>query len=161
MMKKSILNILMLVVALTALTGCTQNDGHIGDLFGTWRLEELTADGTPLRLYGIPDKHWGKEVELYQWSFQGELVQIRTLYQYADFSTARGTFRHTDGMLYLDFDHTYIEGTVGLTPPEALHLTLHGTTALKVTRLEGRNMTLEYTSDDDGVKYIYTLRKAF
>lgn len=36
----------ILIILLSLLTACTQNEGYIGDLFGIWRLEEITNDTT-------------------------------------------------------------------------------------------------------------------
>jgi len=36
-----------LLLALLLTSGCTQNNGHIGKLFGAWLMTEMTIDNTP------------------------------------------------------------------------------------------------------------------
>lgn len=45
-MMRKFITIVIMTVALMTLGGC-QNDGHIGWLFGVWRVAEYTVDGTP------------------------------------------------------------------------------------------------------------------
>ena len=42
---KTISRIILLIVIALSFNACTHNNGDIGDLFGTWKLETITIDG--------------------------------------------------------------------------------------------------------------------
>lgn len=153
-MKRIILHIIIALTALTAMTGCTQNDGHIGDLFGVWRLEKMTADGTEVKLYDA-------ETLLYTWRFQEKVIYIQTLLPHEDFDRAKGMFIHPDDgkTLTLSFDFSDTDGTIWYTPPTAL--CLEKVTVLTVNRLDSKHLDLTYTNSDTGITYTYSLRKAY
>ena len=49
-MKKTLYILSLLALLLTA--SCTRNHGDIGPWFGTWHVETITADGTPVTVVG-------------------------------------------------------------------------------------------------------------
>ena len=55
----------LIVLTLTLMCSCTQYNGHIGPLFGSWSLVEMTADGLPLEL-----------TDESVFSFQNEVVRV-------------------------------------------------------------------------------------
>lgn len=64
---KNLAYIIILIVALTVATSCTQNNGYIGPLFGQWRLEKLTSDT-------IEEK-----CDTVFFAFQSDVFQIRAV----------------------------------------------------------------------------------
>lgn len=144
---------ILLTVILLSVCGCTRNNGDIGDFFGTWRLEELTADGVPTELTN-------QEHLVYTWAFQSHIIYIQTILPHDAYKRARGTWVQTDNILALDFNHTDIDGDLNYTPPAELHLVADGTTRLEIKEMTHKRMHLEYTADD-GVRYAYYLKKAY
>lgn len=158
-MKKlhSTIFLLLAAAVLSLATGCTHNCGDIGDLFGYWRLNSMTADGTPVELYPETAED-GQPVRLYTWAFQSQIVMIHTFYDHEDSSQATGTWQRTDRTLMLDFDHRDDGGTEYYTPPAALKLVEGGVTPLEIILMNPNEMKLSYTADD-GVTYEYRLGK--
>lgn len=136
--------------------GCSHNDGDIGPLFGTWRLESVTADGADV------DLHEDGSL-LIDWRFQSHLIQIQTVFEHYSYQNVMGTWQmteHPDRILALDFSGHNVDGTGFYTPPSQLHLVRGGVTPLTIERLNGKDLRLSYTSAD-GVTYAYKLRKAY
>lgn len=144
-----------IICALLAITlgSCTRNNGDIGDLFGTWRLIELKADGEAQPLYN-------DETLLYTWAFQSEVIYIQTIRPHDEYNRAKGTWSRTGSVLALNFTHSDSDGPVYYTPPAALHLQPHAVTPLNIITLNHKEMRLYYT-DTEGVKYEYYLKKAY
>ena len=75
------------------MTACTQNNGHLGPLFGSWSLVGLTEDGKPVEL---EDKT--------VFSFQNELVRVVKIEEFPNQSETRyGNFTHSGDQLTLKF----------------------------------------------------------
>lgn len=145
--------IAILLMAITA--GCTRNDGDIGDYFGRWRLEKLTADGEELPLYTDESG-----IELYTWSFQGRIIQIAEILPVHEYITHTGSWREDGEILELNFSH-YDDEPARLPEyraPEALHLVSDGITRLHIGRLKDRQMILSYIGEN-GVTYTYYLKR--
>ncbi|MDE6860078.1 MAG: lipocalin-like domain-containing protein [Duncaniella sp.] len=143
--------ILIMLVAGFISAGCTRNNGDIGDLFGDWRLDTLTADGLEMELYN-------GDVEVYTWAFQSNIVRIQEIFTYMDFSDYIGTWRRDGDVLILDFTHHADYGDENFSPPEDLHLVEHGVTKLDIVRLDSRKLQVSYRGED-GVEYMYFLHK--
>ncbi len=131
-------------------SGCTRNDGDIGDLFGWWTLDTLTADGAEQDLLS-------DEVLLYTFSFQTDIVQIQQTFPHADFMRWKGMWSRDEETLYLDFGHTDDAGGY-YEPPVELHL-IRGTTPLSILTLNGKRMHLRYKNSESGVTYDYYFSK--
>ena len=146
---------LMLPVGLLTmlLAGCTRNDGNIGYLFGEWRVESITADGTPLLLYeDDPDAP-----QLYTWAFQSNVIRINTVYAHSLVYDCYGTWERTDHELILTFTYTDNDNTeYRYTPPEILHFSSSGVTDFTIDRLTGKDMELSRIATD-GTLYRYYL----
>ncbi|MCM1077706.1 MAG: lipocalin-like domain-containing protein [Bacteroides sp.] len=139
---------------MTILSGCTHNNGDIGDFFGEWRVEKITADGQPIRLYeDLPDSPI-----LYTWAFQGNIIRINTLLSHNRFYDCFGTWSDVDEILTLRFTYTDSDDGDGyrFTPPEVMHLSADGVTHLQIDHLDGKKMELSRT-DSDGILYRYYL----
>lgn len=77
-MKKFITTYLFAIVIALIFAACNRNNGDIGDLFGEWRLESMTADGEPVQLYTQKDD--ASIPILFTWAFQGNVVRINSIY---------------------------------------------------------------------------------
>lgn len=152
MMKNKAITALLLALLMLVSAGCTRNNGDIGDLYGRWKVETLTADGVGLPLYD-------GEVEMYALWFQSELVWIHELFPHQDYLNHKGMWKREGDKLLLDFSFTgdYDEQ---YRPPVALHFVENGVTPLTVASESSSKMTLWYVGDD-GVRYEYHLRKVY
>lgn len=155
---QNITGVILLLAAVLLAGGCTRMDGDIGDLFGRWNLVSLSADGVDQQLYGLGGGD--KEVLLYTWAFQGDLVWILTMYPHQSSHSAKGMWSRTDTQLSLNYSFTDDESPLDYMPPAALHLVDDGVTTLNIETMTSSTMTLWYVSDDD-VKYEYHLKKAY
>lgn len=150
-MKKSI-HISLLLLVITVVTGCTHNDGDIGQWFGTWQLEEITADGTPEPGYGH---------DIF-WQFQSTVFCMRKVTVQHDIYPRWGTWQDEGGAtLLLDFTHSdnkNPEGGTIYTPFPETHIKPDAVTDLKIVEMSRTRVHLQYTGDD-GTIYRYSLKK--
>jgi hypothetical protein len=155
MMKTIIIRYLLLAVAVATLSGCTHNDGDIGDLFGTWKLTSMTVDGADDTAYQ------GNIV----WKFQSSILQMQATDEVAHTATyGTGTWsRPQDGILSLDFTHTDKlnpePGSVTYSPLPATHLPAGAVSRLTIDNLCGGSMTLTYVDPSQGTTVIYNFKK--
>lgn len=141
-----------LVCIVVATAGCTRNNGDIGDLFGTWRMTDMTVDGSPATgLQGA-----------YFWSFQNDIINFKRIDDPVAHRTESrwGKFTDSDGYLYLNlrnhsgqssFDWNYV------IFPE-LKLPLEERVPLKFVERTSKEMKLSLTLDD-GQQIVYVLEK--
>ena len=81
----------MMVVVLAS---CTRNHGDIGIWFGTWHVEQITADGTPVNVEGD-----------YFFQFQNKVFRVSQVYGHENIVESFGTWHEHDGghMMTVDF----------------------------------------------------------
>ena len=131
--------------------GCTQHDGHIGALFGSWALTDVTRDGDSAEL----------EYETV-FSFQNEIVRIVGYVDQPYYAMTRyGNFTHEGDALILKFasEPTPTNGR-GYMAPEWLYFPkdeniLH----FDVKHLNGS--VLELTLVNEGMTTCYSFRKTW
>lgn len=152
-----ILYVSVMIAVVALMSGCTRNNGDIGNLFGRWKVDTLTADGVGLPLYGDDS---ADDAQLYAFWFQGSLVWIHTVYPHQDYITVKGMWTRTETRLLLNFSHTGNDGEMYYTPPAALHLVAHGVTPLTVESESSSRMHLWYVADS-GIRYDYYLSKVY
>lgn len=144
-MKKNIIFAATLII-LSTLASCTQNEGYIGDLFGIWRLEEI-SDGTTV-----------EECDTIFMAFQADVFQVRRVdYTSYDYTLFTGLYTRTDQLMQCNFlNHN---GTDAVTEEQQQQM-LHDLASLHigeispvfvVEELNKRNMKLEY----NGYRYIF------
>lgn len=144
-MKKNIIFAATLII-LSTLASCTQNEGYIGDLFGLWRLEEI-SDGTTV-----------EECDTIFMAFQADVFQVRRVnYISYDYTLFTGLYTRTDNLMQCNFlNHN---GTDAVTEEQQQQM-LHDLASLHigeispvfvVEELDKRNMKLEY----NGYRYIF------
>lgn len=148
-MKKTFLGTLMLT--LCTLCGCTQNDGHIGPIFGSWSLVSIMDEGVSVDL----------EDETV-FSFQGEIVKIMRLVNPPYTSMTRyGNFSLSDDVLTLKFrDGLTPSGSYVYLAPDWLYFPKDASLlSFKIQKLTGREMELVINSD--GRILCYSFRKTW
>lgn len=151
---KTINTIRLTLAVLAALTlgACTQNNGHIGKLFGSWVLTECLGDGTSV------DKPYDAEAYM---SFQNNIVHFRTVensYDLIEYKTA--TWKRIGDTLSFDFDHTSDAGDPSLYSAPAWMEPVGKEAVMTINRLDGSRLELMRTADD-GVIYIYKFDKTW
>ncbi len=137
-MKK--LTIIFAFMAMLAMSGCVQNNGHIGHWFGQWKVERVTIDGQD-------DADYEGGV---LFCFQGAVFGVRT-------STGGmwyGRWEENDkGMADVVFNTD--ESAV---PPAYLHVHLDEKMVFRLVSHKGSDKVLEYVGPD-GKTYTYYLKK--
>ena len=137
-MKK--LTIIFAFMAMLAMSGCVQNNGHIGHWFGQWKVERVTIDGQD-------DADYEGGVFF---CFQGAVFGVRT-------STGGmwyGRWAENDkGMVDVVFNTD--ESAV---PPAYLYVHLDEKMVFRLVSHKGSDKVLEYVGPD-GKTYTYYLKK--
>lgn len=79
-------------------SACTHNDGDIGNLFGTWRVDSFTIDGVAQE---------NDQISNTTFSFQNNIVAITLVKDaYLTYNTRYGTWSESDGYFTLNFTNT-------------------------------------------------------
>ena len=127
-------------MAMLAMSGCVQNNGHIAHWFGQWKVERVTIDGQD-------DADYEGGVFF---CFQGAVFGVRT-------STGGmwyGRWAENDkGMVDVVFNTD--ESAV---PPAYLHVHLDEKMIFRLVSHKGSDKVLEYVGPD-GKTYTYYLKK--
>ncbi|MCM1450042.1 MAG: lipocalin-like domain-containing protein [Clostridiales bacterium] len=132
--------VMLLPVAM--LCGCTRNNGDIGHWFGTWRVESITLDGHP-------DPDYPKPAMI--WKFQSHIVMIMVPDEVEHSAPGTiGTWNEKDGVLTLDFSDEVIGPWTEVTHFEMV-------SHLDVLKLTSGNIRLRYETSSG--TYIYELKK--
>lgn len=140
----SILFCLILVFATGSLsTGCTHNNGDIGNWFGQWRVA-LYVDGAKQDVApGVPYMFW---------SFQGGVVRVSIPdHDKHLFDEGFGLWSEQDGYLVLDF-------TDETTPALQTPIPLPDYCRLKIVNSSSRKIELQCDATDGSIMY-YVLEK--
>lgn len=143
---KKIRHILFAVLLPLVLCACTQNNGHIGPLFGSWHLENMTCDGTPLPQPDATDTYW---------KFQGSVVEVILTEGFYDAGFYTGTWTRDASVLSVSFP----PADAPLTP-QWMGFTAQTPLRLDIVRLDGSEMILKWISDEGNV-YIYNFKKTW
>lgn len=152
MMKKAI-NLAIAVLLMLLPCGCTQNNGYIGKLFGSWSLVEMTEDGNVITL---PDGAIGSIL-----SFQSNVVRFLIVYNPEDVRHNVATWMRDGDRLTFDFNNysdNTPSGTGNFAPPYWLRMSELVETLL-ITRLDGGHLDMVLTTAEGKVlvyKYIRT-----
>ena len=127
-------------MARLAMSGCVQNNGHIGHWFGQWKVERVTIDGQD-------DADYEGGVFF---CFQGAVFGVRT-------STGGmwyGRWEENDkGMVDVVF-----KTDESAVPPAYLHVHLDEKMVFRLVSHKGHDKVLEYVGPD-GKTYTYYLKK--
>ncbi len=142
--RKSIAKIsaLLIISAVSIIfSSCTQNNGNIGELFGTWYVESIEINGEPSD---------GYNANIF-FAFQSSATTMTQVYEYNVTNTIYGDWSREGDTLYLRYeDSVYPPLTAtGLAPT---------VNACKVTELTNDVFIFEYTNSSNQL-YRYTLTK--
>ena len=157
--KHIVLIISVLIGLLT--TACTQSDGHIGPIFGSWILDSETVDGTAVE---VRDETGTFTV----WRFQQCVIGVG-LCNDAKYSASQsyGNFELTDCDKTLQLDFTgqddapaHQEGGY-YWAPYWMGFPKTGKFTLTVDRLNGSKMDLTWNDPESGKVYQYHFRKTW
>lgn len=146
---KSLATTILLVISCSC-----QNDGHIGWIFGVWRVESYTVDGEDV----MNDKAANTT-----FSFQNNIVEVVALGPVAgDAETCWGTWDETADRLILNFGHSddaNPPGTGIYSAPLWLGMTSDAPVDMLLRR-SSRRMYLSWT-DIHGRSISYELKKTW
>ncbi len=152
---KTISHIIALIIIALSFNACTHNNGDIGDIFGTWKLESITINGEN-------DTTYQNNI---LWKFQASIISmIRANDITHDRLETWGSWSFADDetKLLLNFTHTddYNPnmGSTKYSPLPETYLPKSTTSTLSIITLNGDNMILLYNSED-GNKYIFKFKK--
>ena len=91
---KRIFYLIFLIASFGCITSCMQNNGYIGDLYGIWRLESITANGTT------------EECDSVFFAFQSDIIQIRKVtYDIHKVTLTTGLYTRQNNMLKVNLYH--------------------------------------------------------
>ncbi|MDE6378947.1 MAG: lipocalin-like domain-containing protein [Muribaculaceae bacterium] len=144
--------LLALFFVLTLLAaGCTQNNGHIGPVFGSWALDGITENGDPLELQDET-----------VFSFQNEVVQVIRIHSSFEIEARYGNFSIEGDIMQFKFlTELPSEGQgVRFLMPSWLYFP-EGEMPLRfdVRKLDGSRMILAL--EHDGKVYVYTFSRTW
>ncbi len=134
-----------MILALIGLCGCTQNNGYIGPIFGSWSLVEISENGDSLVF---------KDETTF--SFQNEVVQvIRYADNYMSTSTRYGNFVKDDETLTLKFQTRPTEsGSQMYMTPDWIYLPIDlSAIYFDIKKLNGKEMILVLESGPTSLQY--------
>ena len=125
---------------LLALSSCTRNHGNIGPWFGTWHVEQITADGVPQNVEGD-----------YFFQFQSKVFRVSRVYGHENLVESFGTWEENSDKMNIRFPD-----------PEVFYILMPGLEAhndFTVTTTSSREVTFTKTKSTTGTIYTYRLRK--
>ena len=139
-MKKTTIYILS-VIAVLLLSACTRNHGDIGIWFGTWHVEQITANGTPVNVEGD-----------YFFQFQSKVFRVSQVYGHEQMVASYGTWEESDDGSKM---------TVSFPDPTVYYIVMPGLedyNDFTITSKSSREVTFT-KSDKTGTAYAYHLVK--
>lgn len=149
-----VLRIILVLLIVAMMPCCTQNNGHIGPLFGSWHLESMTCDGE------IKPQPEGTDT---YWSFQGQVLNVllvETMYESLFYIA---TWERENDCLALDFTHSsesHEPGTGFYRAPYWMGFPENEILRVDIRKLNGSEMILDWTSAE-GQKYVYNFKKTW
>lgn len=135
-------------------TSCTQNNGHIGNLFGAWVMTEMTVDGEPKV---FPDEVYTTV------AFQNDVVRFDYHYAYGSYYERYGTWTLVDNTLTLVFNHhddQYGPGGGSYGTPDWLGFPTDKPVEVTMSEAGSSRMTW-ITSGADGEVLIYKFERTW
>lgn len=143
---------ILIVTILAVASGCTRNNGDIGDYFGEWRLVSMTADGKDVTLYGenAEDKSldFGAP-EIYTLAFQGNVARINVIYAHHEVESIFGSWIEKGDELELNFSHHDDQNSVyGYQAPPVFRFPSDGIAIMKIVKMSGSDLKMMQISDE-------------
>lgn len=144
----------MAAAVLIAVTACTQNNGNIGHLFGSWVLQSATLNG---EFYPMPS---GTHT---YWSFQADIIRIILEEEHHVAGSSYGTFQELPhGIMRVNFtysDNSNPEGSGIYSAPLWMGFPASGVFDLTVSG-SGDRLDITYIKSPSEV-FIYKFSKTW
>ena len=137
---KSLKAIVFTLLVNAFFVACTTNDGDIGSLFGTWRVERIIVDGKPDAAY----------VGNLVWKFQGGVLLMQEVEANHEIVNYWSSWSRKDGMIIVSTQHVDSGDTDPYGFPPALRLPVHAIVEFSVLSDVGHRLTLSYESESFG-----------
>lgn len=151
---KTVRHLILAVIAAFSMVSC-QNDGHIGWLYGVWRVAEFSVNG---------EVDNSEIVAQTTFSFQSNIVQVVTnTDQYGSAQSLFGTWKQDGDNFELNFhnsDSQTAPGTGMYAAPWWLGFSSKAPMMMKLSDRKGDHFTLTWT-DDEGKVNVYKFRKTW
>lgn len=154
---KTILHLITLIAISLSFNACTHNNGDIGDLFGTWKLQSITINDDLDSVYQSKNNIF--------WKYQASII---SMLQVNDTTHSRieswGTWKYVNDGKCIEYNFTHTDnnhpqiGSEYYSPLPDTHLPKGCIFILDILNISGDNMSLKYISDD-GKQYIYKFKK--
>lgn len=130
---KTLQHILIALLALVGLSGCTHNEGDIDIWFGTWQIEQVSCNEVQLA-----DTYYNPSQSAAYLQFQGEMVTALYVSGLHDEGVDYGTWREGDGTLDIDFPdpnvaYSHVLGSLIGSGETSFHFTITERSASHVT----------------------------
>ena len=127
--------ITIICVILLILGSCTRNHGDIGIWFGTWHVEQITADGTPVNVEGD-----------YFFQFQSKVFRVSKVYGHDQLVESFGTWEENDDKMTITFpDPTvYYIDMIGLEKHNDFSITTTSSREITFTKTDAAGTTFAY-----------------
>ena len=139
-MKKTLLYIASLIVAVLVIGACTRNHGDIGIWFGTWHVEQITAGGAPVNVEGD-----------YFFQFQNKVFRVSRVYGHENLVESYGTWEENGDKMAISFPD-----------PDVFYIQMPGLEThndFTVTTTSSRGVTFTKIESSTGTTYTYRLGK--
>ena len=144
---KTLFSLFIALMTFAGLASCTDNNGDIGDWFGTWKMTSMATDES---IESVDDIFW---------KFQNNVVSIIKVDDDQHLNQESfGTWAQTGDVLALDFTHHDDSGSGPYIPPID---NLRGKNELTVVKLSGDKIVLRQTvtSAAGAIQIVYNLKK--
>lgn len=153
-MKK--LSHLILIIALCiSFNACTHNNGDIGNLFGTWKLQSITINGEI-------DSTYQNNV---LWKFQAtvmSMIRANDVTHERQEGWGSWEYANDETQLVVNFTHTDDynpkTGSSKYSPLPETYIPKASISTLDIIELNNSKLTLKYISED-GKEYIYKFKR--
>lgn len=139
-MNKTTLKILLIILMAMSLGSCTRNHGDIGPWFGTWHVEQITADGVPQNVEGD-----------YFFQFQSKVFRVSRVYGHENLVESYGTWEENGDKMAISFPD-----------PDVFYIQMPGLEThndFTVTTTSSRGVTFTKIESSTGTTYTYRLGK--
>lgn len=140
--------LIILVTILLCMGGCTQYNGYIGDIFGSWSLDKITENGLVLQMT--------EETVI---CFQNQIVEVVKRQEPPLSSVSRyGNFEKTKDILILKFQIKPTEnGNTSYMTPNWMYLPLdEPSIPMEIKELNGKRMVLQLMTDSGSLQYTFS-----
>ena len=139
-MKKTTLYIYIAAAfILISMISCTRNHGDIGPWFGTWHVESITADGTPVSFTGD-----------YFFQFQSRVFRVSQVKAHEQLVESFGTWQNDE----------VAQMTITFPDPTVFYIEMPGLEVHNQFAVTVSSKRAVFTkTDESGITYTYSLKK--